>query len=55
MPNVDQIKALAKKYDTLVSDVRFHLHQHPELSFQEFETSKYICSVLDKLKIMFFG
>lgn len=28
-----------------------HLHQHPELSFCEEETAKYVCSILDKLKI----
>ncbi|MFC7392858.1 M20 metallopeptidase family protein [Scopulibacillus cellulosilyticus] len=27
--------------------IRKHLHQNPELSFQEFETSQYICSWLD--------
>jgi amidohydrolase len=51
MPNVDQIKDLAKKYTALVTEARQHLHQNPELSFEEFETSKYICSILDKLKI----
>lgn len=28
-----------------------HLHQHPELSFQEFETSKYISSTLSEIGI----
>ncbi len=51
MPNVDQIKALAKKYNAMVMDARHHIHQHPELSFKEFETSKFICSILDELKI----
>jgi hippurate hydrolase len=27
--------------------IREHIHQHPELSFQEFETSAFICSKLD--------
>jgi amidohydrolase len=51
MPNVDQIKELAKKHNALVTEARHHLHQYPEISFKEFETSKYICSVLDKLKV----
>jgi amidohydrolase len=28
--------------------IRRHLHQHPELSFKEFETSKFVQSILDK-------
>ena len=32
-------------------DIRCHLHQHPELSFKEFETSNYIKSILTKLGI----
>lgn len=45
---VDQIKQLAHRYFTEVVSVRRYLHQYPELSFEEFETSKYVCSVLDK-------
>ena len=33
--------------------VRRHLHQNPELSFQEFETSKYVQSILSKWNIEF--
>src|SRR5690625_7940334 len=32
-------------------DMRRYLHQHPELSFQETETAKYICNFYDKLGI----
>ncbi|MBM3415517.1 MAG: amidohydrolase [Bacteroidetes bacterium] len=38
----EQIKALAKKYAPEFIEVRHHLHAHPELSYQEFETSKFI-------------
>lgn len=31
--------------------IRQYLHQHPELSFQETETAKYICAFYDKLGI----
>jgi amidohydrolase len=43
----EKIKALAKKYAPEFIDIRHHLHAHPELSYQEFETSKF---VQDKLK-----
>lgn len=36
------IKALAKQYAPEFIAVRHHLHMHPELSYQEFETSQYV-------------
>ena len=36
-----------------VINIRRHLHMHPELSFEEFKTSKYIKSVLNKWGIPF--
>lgn len=50
---IDKIKQLAKTYakDTLI--IRRHLHQHPELSFKEFETSRYIQNKLSELNIPF--
>lgn len=36
-----------QKFEELLS-IRRHLHQNPELSFQEFGTSKFICSTLEK-------
>lgn len=47
----DKIKKLAKKYheDTIAN--RRHLHQNPELSFQETKTGKYIAQQLKVLKI----
>jgi amidohydrolase len=44
-----QQKASAYFQDT--KKIREHLHAHPELSFKEFNTSAYICSQLDELKI----
>jgi amidohydrolase len=38
----DRIKELAAKYSNEFIEVRHHLHAHPELSFKEFETSKYV-------------
>ena len=45
------IKAKAKQYFQKIQSIRHHLHQHPELSFQEVETGKYIASILDELGV----
>lgn len=37
-----QIKDLARSYFEKIRSVREHLHRYPELSFKEFETSKFI-------------
>lgn len=41
---------LEASYEDMVS-IRRYLHQHPELSFQEYETAKYIQSFYEKLNI----
>jgi amidohydrolase len=33
--------------------IRRHLHQHPELSFEEFETSEFVCSKLDEYGVTY--
>jgi hippurate hydrolase len=48
-----KIKELAKKYSNEFVQIRHHLHAHPELSYQEFETSKFIQSKLSTLGIPF--
>jgi len=48
---VNEIKQQADKIFATVLAARRHIHQHPELSFKEIETSKYICSLLDKMGI----
>ncbi len=48
-----KIKKLAKKYFKQVVDIRRYLHQYPELSFKEYETSKYIISLLNDWGIQF--
>jgi hippurate hydrolase len=39
---IDKIKNLAKQYAAEFIEIRHHLHANPELSYQEFETSKFI-------------
>lgn len=47
------IKALAKKYAPEFIEIRRHLHTHPELSYQEFETSKFVQGKLKEFGIPF--
>jgi hippurate hydrolase len=49
----DKIKLLAKNYAEEFINVRHHLHAHPELSYQEFETSAFIQSKLKEFGIEF--
>ncbi|MCD6019336.1 MAG: N-acyl-L-amino acid amidohydrolase [Bacteroidetes bacterium] len=51
MITVDRIKQLAQDYFDEVVSYRRQLHMHPELSFQEFETSTYVSSVLKRYNI----
>lgn len=53
MAVIDQIKLLSQQYFDEVVAFRQHLHQHPELSFEEFKTSEYVCSILDKHSISY--
>ena len=48
-----QIKTLAKKYAAEFISIRQHLHAHPELSYQEFETSQFIQQQLTSFNIPF--
>src|SRR5687767_8530357 len=47
----DKIRQLAKQYAPEFVEIRHHLHAHPELSYQEFETSKFIQEKLQQLGI----
>jgi amidohydrolase len=48
-----QIKDLARKYADEFIKVRQHLHAHPELSYQENETSRFVRSKLDAYGIAY--
>jgi amidohydrolase len=50
---IERIKALAKQYAPEFVAIRHHLHEHPELSYQEFETSKFIQQKLAEYNIPF--
>lgn len=45
----EEIRKLAKKYYPQIKEHREHLHRHPELSFEEYETSAYIKRALHEL------
>ena len=49
----DQIKALADKHFDNIVKIRKYLHANPELSFKEYETSKYIQQFLTDNNIEF--
>lgn len=53
MELLKQIQAKAKDYSAEFITVRRHLHAHPELSYAEFETSKFVQDKLRELGIDF--
>lgn len=48
---MENIKKLTEEIFEDIVAARRHIHQHPELEYQEFETSAYICDYLDKLGV----
>ena len=48
---IGKIKALSDQYYNDVLEIRRHLHAHPELSFDEYETAKFIEAQLIKMGI----
>ncbi|MEQ9263764.1 MAG: amidohydrolase, partial [Balneolaceae bacterium] len=46
-----QVLDLVTQYHDDMISTRRYLHQHPEVSYKEFETTKFIKSELDKLGI----
>ena len=48
-----KIKDLAKAYAPQFIDIRRYLHAHPELSYKEFETAKYVQQKLTEYNIPF--
>ena len=50
---LEKIKSLAKQHQAENVSIRRHLHANPELSYQEFETSKYVQAQLKAIGIRF--
>ncbi len=50
---LESIRDLARQYSDEFISVRHHLHSNPELSYQEFETSKFIQKKLNEIGIPF--
>jgi len=50
---LEKIKLLAKQHQAENISIRRHLHANPELSYQEFETSKYVQAQLKAIGIPF--
>jgi amidohydrolase len=50
---LEKIKSLAKQHQAENISIRRHLHANPELSYQEFETSKYVQAQLKAIGIPF--
>lgn len=49
----DKIHHLSRQYAPETIDIRRHLHAHPELSYKEFETSRFVQSKLTQYGIPF--
>lgn len=47
----ERIKELASKYFEKTVEFRRHIHAHPELSFQEYETAKFVAEQLRQMDI----
>jgi amidohydrolase len=47
----NKIKKLASEYASDIIANRRHLHQHPELSFQEYNTSQFVADKLDEYNL----
>lgn len=48
---LQRIEQLAQKYESETIGIFRHLHAHPELSFHETETAKYVCNALSGMQI----
>lgn len=50
---ISKIKELASKHAEEIIAIRRHIHQFPELSFEEINTSAFVCSILEKHNISY--
>ncbi|NVK85346.1 MAG: amidohydrolase, partial [Cytophagia bacterium] len=49
MIDQQRVKDLAKQFASDVIDIRRHIHANPELSYEEFETAKYVAAKLREM------
>lgn len=49
MISAEKVKSLASQYKEKIIATRRHLHANPELSFEEFETAKFVANELRKM------
>ena len=47
--HIMKIETLSQEYEDLIKDWRRHLHEYPELSFKEFNTSSFIVDKLEEI------
>jgi amidohydrolase len=52
MSLLEKIKNLAQQYSNEVVEIRRHIHANPELSYQEYNTSKYVAARLQAMNII---
>ena len=50
---IEKIKALSEKFYPQIKALREKIHAEPELSFEEFNTAKLVCEVLEKAGISY--
>ena len=48
----ERIKQISQDLLPVLIEIRRHLHQNPELSFKEYETTKYLRSWLEKMELL---
>ena len=53
MIDQQKVKALAQAFAAETIDIRRHIHANPELSYEEFETAKYVTSRLQEWGIAY--
>lgn len=51
MSLISEIKTLSKLCFNEIVSIRQHIHKFPELSFKEYKTAEFVCSILDKYNI----
>lgn len=51
MELLEKIKSLSEQYSAEIIESRRHLHEHPELSYQEYNTAEYVAAKLESFGI----